>query len=204
MKLLDRLSPRALSRTCRNAWLDLRFGGFSGGYLRNPAPGANGTGATDYEIMPQLFRGRIGPQDVLVDVGCGKGRVINWWLSQGFANRIYGLEMLTDVAESTRRRLRGHANVTIVTGDAVENLPQDGTLFFLFNPFDDSIMARFVPRLWTLAKHNDITVIYFAPVHLDAFRRDDRWSVEELEIRLPKAGHFEQRHTRFAVITPTR
>jgi hypothetical protein len=184
--------------------MDLRFGGFSGGYLRNPAAGAHGTGATDYEIMPQLFQGRIRPDDVLVDVGCGKGRVINWWLSQGLANRIYGLELLTGVAESTRRRLRGYANVTIVTGDAVENLPPDGTLFFLFNPFDDNIMARFVQRLWTLAERKDITVIYFAPVHLEAFRADARWSVEERSIRLPKAGHFEQRHTRFALITPKR
>ena len=52
VRFLHKLSPRELKRTCRNAAIDLQYGGFSGGYIRNPAPGAHGTGATDYDIMP--------------------------------------------------------------------------------------------------------------------------------------------------------
>jgi SAM-dependent methyltransferase len=204
VRFLHKLSPRELKRTCRNAAIDLQYGGFSGGYIRNPAPGAHGTGATDYDIMPQLFAGRIRPGDVLVDVGCGKGRVINWWLSQGHQNRIYGLELLPEIAEFTRKRLRKFRNVSIVTGDAIENLPSDGDVFFLFNPFDDRIMPGFIERLWGVAERRDITIVYFAPVYLHLFHSDTRWSVEELDVQLPKAGLFDPRHRRFAVIRPAR
>ena len=43
-------------------------------------------------MLPKLFNERNGTaiksSDVLVDVGCGRGRVINWWLSLGLGNKI--------------------------------------------------------------------------------------------------------------------
>ena len=84
--------------------------------------------------------------DVLVDVGCGKGRVIISGLGRGFTNRIVGLELDEDVAAATRKRLTSYPNVTVLTGDAVENLPEDGTLFYLFNSFEQPIVTRFKAR----------------------------------------------------------
>jgi hypothetical protein len=195
---------RDLRRTARNAAIDLRFGGFAGGYRPNPVPGATGTGATDYAIMPQLFDGRIGPDDVLVDVGCGYGRVINWWLYRGFRNRIVGLEMMTEVAEHTRRRLRRHDNVTIVTGDAIANLPADGTLFYLFNPFDaEDVFQRFLDGVYERTGANPrLKIVYFAPVLVEAAQADPRWVIEMLPVALPRAGRFEERHRHVAVLTP--
>lgn len=206
MTILRKFLPRELMRTSRNALFDLRYGGFAGGYIRNPNPGAHGTGATDYAIMAELFHNRISIEDVLVDVGCGRGRVINWWLSQGLTNRIYGLEQLVAVGESTRRRLRRFPNVTIIVGDAIENLPGDGTLFYLFNPFDEHDVQRFADRLQTMSEptRRRLTIIYFAPLHINVFHACPRWKVEEVNVRLPSVGHFEDRHKRFAVITPVR
>ena len=198
---LSKLTPKEILRTCRNALMDLRYGGFSGGYVRNPNPGAHGTGATDYAILSQLFESRIRPDDVLVDVGCGKGRVINWWLNQGLQNRIYGLEQLPAVGQSTFQRLRRFKNVTIIVGDAVDNLPDDGTVFYLFNPFDEQTVERFANRLRNRAERKCITVIYFAPVHINIFRSASCWRVEEVGVRLPSSGRFEARHTTFCIIT---
>jgi hypothetical protein len=36
-----------------------------------------------------------------------------------------------------------------LTGNALENLPSDGTLFFLFNPFAREVVDRFRVRLDT-------------------------------------------------------
>jgi SAM-dependent methyltransferase len=201
-KLLRRF--RNLRRTARNAVFDLRYGGFVGGYRPNPSPGANGTGATDYALMPQIFDGRIRPDDVLVDVGCGYGRVINWWLDQGYRNQIIGLEMMPDVAEHARRRLRRHANVTIVTGDATAALPANGTLFFLFNPFEfENLFESFLDRVLGVSQHSRrVQVIYFAPVLAHVAQNDPRWVVEERVVELPAAGNFEERHRRLAIITP--
>ena len=84
-----------LLRKIRNAALDFRFGAFVGGKIEESAfsaEGANAPGNSDYEVLAQVFDGRISLNDVLVDIGCGRGRVLNYWLSLGLGNRIYGLE----------------------------------------------------------------------------------------------------------------
>jgi hypothetical protein len=123
-----------LSRRLRNLWFDLRFGGPRGGSVRNTIPGAMDVVNTDYRLMPQLFDGRIDPSDVLVDIGSGKGRVLNYWLSLGLGNRIIGIELNEAVAAKTSQRLRRCRNATILAGDAIDLLPEDGSLFFLYNP----------------------------------------------------------------------
>ena len=201
--LAHKLRPRELIRTASNALTDFRFGGFCGGCERNPEPGAHATGPTDYRLMPQFFDGRIGADDVLVDVGCGTGRVLNWWLGQGYRNRIYGIEMMEHVALRTAERLAGYSTVKIVCGDAVTHLPEDGTLFFLANPFDDRFMRPLADRLLDIGVHHPLKIIYFAPTFLDVFAAD-QWVIDMHPIDLPSTGYFEERHRRFAVIGPRR
>lgn len=190
-----------LVRLVRNVAFDLRYGGFAGGTVSTRVPGARSAGNTDYAVMPELFEGRIREDDVLVDVGCGKGRVLNWWLRFHGRNRIVGLELLEALADGTRRRLRRHRNVEVISGDAIENLPQDGTLFFLFNPFDAATLARFKARLRELGQSGpERRVLYYAPVHLEVFAEDPEWCVTVHQVRPPPAGKFEERHARLAEI----
>lgn len=140
------------------------------------------------------------PSDVLVDVGCGTGRVLNYWLSQKYRNRIFGLEMLEKVADATRSRLKAYDNVTIVTGNAIDHLPPEGTLYFLFNPFDEDILSSFQEQLLKIATQ-PVRIIYYAPVHLNIFVDNPRWTVEQHSIDLPSAGFFEERHRTYAVIS---
>lgn len=193
-------TARAGARCFRNAVFDLRYGGFAGGYRRNPNAGSNGAGNTDYAVMAQIFDGRICKSDVLVDVGCGKGRVINWWLHCGLQNTIIGIEQLEDVAAKLRHRLRRWKNVTIRSGDALSNLPENGTVFYLFNPFEADVMERFKDTLVRVVGNRSITVIYFACVHVGVFKNDPRWSVREVTVHPPNVGFFEDRHRRLAII----
>src|SRR5688500_6005548 len=67
-------------RPLRNWVTDLRFGGPAGGMLANPfaAQGASRVQSTDYAALSRLYRRNgivIHQSDVLVDVGCGRGRV---------------------------------------------------------------------------------------------------------------------------------
>src|SRR5262245_10133871 len=97
-----------------------------------------------YHVLRDIFaRVPIDENDVLVDVGCGEERVINFWLSQGLTNLMIGIEAVERVANRTRERYREYYNVSIVTGDALENIPENGTLFYLYNPFSDDIVDRF-------------------------------------------------------------
>jgi hypothetical protein len=99
---------------------------------------------------------------VLVDVGCGKGRVINYWLARGYRNRIVGLELGPDVADSVRRRVKSWPNLAIVTGDAVDNLPRDGTIFYAFNPFASGVMSRLKAGFEALPVYEwDVVLLYY-------------------------------------------
>jgi SAM-dependent methyltransferase len=202
---MRRLLRRALSRCrrarrlVRNVVLDLRYGAFLGGTVpsRYRHLGAHDTANSEYDVLAQVFEGRIAPTDVLVDVGCGKGRVLNWWLSRGLTNRIIGIELDPEIAARTRRRLRRYPNVTILTGDALALLPREGTLFFLFNPFAEWLLPRLKDRLDAVAgSRADVRIIYDNPPDLGLFRDDPAWTVEEFPLNLP----WKRRYGTWALI----
>lgn len=194
--------PHALIRLVRNVHMDLRYGGLLGGAVEQRYPGAKTVGSTDYALMQQIFGGRIRDHDVLVDVGCGKGRVLNWWLENYPHHRMVGLELMEEVAAATAHRLRNFPNVRVISGDAIANLPTEATLFYLFNPFNAAIMVRFKDRMRELCRARpECLILYFAPVHIDVFQSDPDWTVKLHEIKLPPAGNFEDRHHRLAEIS---
>jgi SAM-dependent methyltransferase len=175
-----RLFLRGLVQTWNIAY-DLRFGEILRGDIptRFSELGAERSSNISYYALSLIFKGEsIAPEDVLVDVGCGKGRLINWWLSRRLRNQIVGLEIDPEIAAHTRHRLRKYRNVTIVTGDGIENLPADGTLFFLFNPFQESVVNRFKERILQLPRRNQIRIYYYNCAHADVFENDPRFSVE--------------------------
>ena len=170
-----------LKRT-RDAWLDWRWGGRLLGQdtpTRFANKGAYNTEDTSYDVLKYLFKlVAPRPDDVIVDVGCGRGRVINYLLSRGLKNRIYGLELDPDVASDTAERLARHRNVSIVSGNAIENLPQRGTLFYLYNPFAEFVVRRLNAKLLSLPAADKVRVIYYNCLHVDPFLHDPAWRVE--------------------------
>lgn len=159
----------------RNAVLDLRYGRLLAPvYWHNPAQASS-----DYGALKRMRFEPVAFDDVLVDVGCGAGRVINYWLSLRLANRMYGVEIDPKLAERTAARLRRHTNVSILTGDAVENLPAQGTVFYLFNPFGFDKMVELEAALrQAAARRPQCRVIYHNPKHLEVFESDGFWHVE--------------------------
>jgi ubiquinone/menaquinone biosynthesis C-methylase UbiE len=193
-------------RLLRNLCMDLRYGGFLGGSKRTSnydEHGSSDTVNTDYAVMPKLFGGRVKAADVLVDIGCGKGRVINYWLSQGHRSKIVGIDLDDEIAAKTRKRLRRYKNVSIVTGNALDNLPQDGTVFYLYSPFTEQIFSQFKERLWELYQNRgDVMVIYYAPYHIHVFQNDPRWTIEEVKLDMKglEFNHPIKEHHYLAVI----
>jgi SAM-dependent methyltransferase len=173
-------------------WIDRRFGASCGGTIASPfeAQGATRTESATYRTLAKLFSNplvRVDPSDVLVDVGCGKGRVINYWLLSGLKNRIVGIELTPAVGEWTRARLAKFEAVEILIGDAVEMLPTDGTVFFLFNPFGRETMAAFVRQLLMRVRADSLKIVYLNARHLDVFDRRI-WNVRELDSDSPDAA----------------
>jgi SAM-dependent methyltransferase len=168
----------------RSALRDLRHGRPLGGTARTRYGhlGAFHSTNSPYDELDLLFAGvDVVPDDVIVDVGCGKGRSLNWLLERYPANRIYGIELDPEICARTARRLRRRKNVTIVCGDASELVPPEGTLFYLFNPFDGAVMARFATTLLRRRADGGAKIVYYNAKYLDPFRSDPRFSIRELE-----------------------
>lgn len=169
-------------RLFRNARLDLRYGALLGGVRKTPYAhlGVQDTANTDYEALPWIFKDGIKPSDILVDLGCGKGRVINWWLSQGLQNRIVGIELDELVAKATGTRLRRYKNVEIIHGDVLAHLPQEGTIFYLFNPFDKPWVAALKDQLSVaFDRQCNQRIFYYNCIHVEIFENDAQWHVEK-------------------------
>jgi SAM-dependent methyltransferase len=181
-------AARAL-KLLRNAQMDLRFGGFLGGSIatRHADLGARDIQNSEYSDLPILFAAAgLGTDDVVVDVGCGKGRVLNWLLAHRRGCRLYGIELDRDVCARTARRLRRWPNVTILCGDATELLPADATVFYLFNPFDRTVMQRFADAVLALPPRPR-RIVYYRAKDLDVFRDRPRFRVRELDD--PRLNH---------------
>lgn len=139
--------------------------------------GANDVYHTKYSVLPLIFKLiRVTKNDVLVDVGCGKGRVINYWLSKKYKNKIVGLELDGKIAAQTSHHFSRWKNVTIIPGNAISNLPKDGTLFYFYNPFSKEIVKQFEETLSVVFKNKPIRIIYYNPKSIDVFRNDN-WRI---------------------------
>jgi SAM-dependent methyltransferase len=110
---------------------------------------------------------------ILVDLGCGKGRVLA--VASEFPFReIIGVELsdtVAAIAEANmaviRRNFPSRSPIQVVTGDAVEYPFPDAPLaIFLYNPFDEPLMRRLLTRIEAVLEQREqpITVIYYNPV----------------------------------------
>lgn len=179
-----------VARVVRNPLLDLKYGAVLRGVKRSPFEhlGAVETANSDYAVLPQLFKNVVGPCDVLVDVGCGRGRVINWWLNQGWKNKLIGIELDPEVAEKTKARLKNYPNVVILAGDVNDKMPADGTVFYLYHPFHWPVMERFKNRLEeAFGERGGAVLVYYNCMCVDLFKSDPRWEVQELDLHHPGA-----------------
>lgn len=113
--------------------------------------------ATGYETLREVFE-RIGPRDgdppeVLLDAGCGMGRVMIVAATRPY-RRVVGFDispMLVEQAvrnfEHARRSLRC-TDLQATVANAVEYpVPDDVTAVFCFNPFTGKVMSRFLAQV---------------------------------------------------------
>lgn len=184
---LDVVKTRGGTELIRNWGIDRRYGGRCGGTIasRFADTGAYGTSSADYWQLRRIFCAANGleikPGEKLVDVGCGKGRVLNHWLSLGLGNPIVGIELDPAFADFARRRLATHANVEVLTGDAVVLVPDGASIMFVFNPFAASVLERFRDRIVELyPAGGDLRIVYYFAMHRHVFDQDPRFKVTPL------------------------
>ncbi|MFA7382438.1 MAG: class I SAM-dependent methyltransferase [Desulfurivibrionaceae bacterium] len=114
------------------------------------------------------------PEAVLVDFGCGKGRVLLLAVLRGVKKAV-GIEFSPELCAVARanvgivEKAKGFPlDITVIEGDVTDYLIEDDqNVFFLFNPFDDVILGAVVENISKSLQRKDreIALIYYNPVH---------------------------------------
>lgn len=150
--------------------------------------------------------------DVFVDFGAGKGRVVTYAATMPF-RRVIGVELIEELATVARQnlsraipRLRCR-DVRIETADAREFiLPADATVLHLFNPFRGAILKRVVERLRdSLATQpRRVTVMFANPDDFERILREEdvlpaAWVTRRRDVLWPDAERADPDANRYRI-----
>ncbi len=115
---------------------------------RHAEEGAHDPTATPYFVLEDLL-GAVGlcEDSHLLDVGCGAGRVLAYFVDAGLPGRVTGVELDAELAAEAAAWSARYERVNVVAGSALD-LPLAGyTHVYLFNPFDTPVLEAFLDRL---------------------------------------------------------
>lgn len=149
-------------------------------------------------IFPILSRLALGPDDVFVDVGCGKGRMV-CCAARWPARKVIGIDYekaLVEKAAKNAERVRGRrAEVECIHSSAQDFDYRDATVIYLYHPFERPIVDHFLARLKaTRRQDRPLRIVYANSVHNAAFE-EAGWLVKDEEWAENRFGGFPHRVT---------
>ncbi len=105
---------------------------------------------TPYVVLERLAEsGYLKKENILIDYGCGKGRV-GFFLHHAIGCETIGLEYDSDIfqqAEENRRSAAKSGGVTFYHADAAEFPVVKADAFYFFNPFSVEILKSVMGRI---------------------------------------------------------
>lgn len=112
------------------------------------AEGAHDPTPTPYSVLDELL-GTLGltEADHLLDVGCGTGRVLAYFVGAGLPGRVTGVELDAALAATAAAWSARYDNARVVCGSVLDLPLAPFTCFYLFNPFDTPVLRAFLDKL---------------------------------------------------------
>lgn len=115
----------------------------------------------------------LSQDDVVYDVGCGLGRVMCVFARRA-VRQVVGVELDPALARAARKNVaacRGaRAQVRVIEGDATAQDYDEASVVFLYHPFYEPVMGRFLRRLKASLERRPrpLTIVYCNPVCRDS------------------------------------
>jgi cyclopropane fatty-acyl-phospholipid synthase-like methyltransferase len=154
-----------------NLYWEKRFGIQTGGWQPTQVEDGTCYEGTPYLIMLEVLRTwQLGPDDVFVDLGCGKGRTL-CMAARSNVGRVIGVEQEQELIQQAR------ANVTAVADaraqvEFFQGMAQDfdfdgATAILLFNPFGARTLQEVLTFVRASLDRNPrrLRLVYINPVH---------------------------------------
>lgn len=128
-------------------------------------------------------------EDVLIDIGCGKGRVL-CLAARTPLQKVIGVDLskeLCEIARTNAERLRGRRSPIVVHNSNAEDFDySQGTVFILFNPFGSLTLDTVLSKIHRDVHSHPVRIAYANPAHDDVFAAHswlqpyERWDKEKL------------------------
>lgn len=118
--------------------------------LWRESKGSTASGSTHYHMLKVVFEHEdFRADDNLIDIGCGKGRVLAYLISAGFKGSLTGIEHNQEVASYGQKWLRRkhYSNATILAGDAFALDYNQFSIISMARPFMPWAFKRFIEKL---------------------------------------------------------
>lgn len=135
-----------------------------------------------------LARSAISSDDVFVDLGSGKGRVLLVAAKYPF-RRVVGVELSERLHRASqanvdrKRAAMACGEVELVNCDALEYaVPDDATVFYMYNPFKGHVFDTVIDRIRRSVeeKPRSVTLVYTNPVMHDSMEAHGFAMTEDL------------------------
>ena len=159
------------------------------------------------QLARALSKREIGPGDVFLDYGSGKGRIV-YQAAQLPFGRVLGVEISEELTEVARRNIERNrdllkcGDVTLTCADVVDfEVPDDVTYAYLYNCF---VGRTFDVALDGLVRSYDrrprsLTLIYSHPVLADVLAAHPRFELEQV---LGRRRRFDRQLHVYSVVGP--
>jgi SAM-dependent methyltransferase len=155
--------------------------------------------ASAWRTLPRALRHiGVSSDDVFIDFGCGKGRVVHQAAKRRF-RKVIGVEISPALAEAAREALEAKRSrhrckdVEIVVADAREYaVPDDLTIVYFFHPFFGETLDTVLGNIIESIDRNPrrVSIIYSYPLAGDQILATNRFRlVKHLRGSLRRAGN---------------
>lgn len=131
---------------------------------------------TPYSVLERLSEsGLIGPDDILVDYGCGKGRV-GFFMTHAVNCGSIGVEYDEKLIKDAEKNLLSYSGrrdkMHFVCKNAESYVVGNASCFYFFNPFSVKILFSVLGRIYDSYYENPRKMLLFFYYALDSYRTE--------------------------------
>ena len=134
--------------------IDFALGVHTTGRYQKPTSAPTGARPCGWTQIVKVFhRYALGPDDVVLDVGSGSGRLVLYCATRYACRKVIGVELDDELDSMARRnlrtfRLRTRTPIELVHGDVLEfEIPDDVSVVLFFNPFEGETLDKLIAKL---------------------------------------------------------
>jgi predicted RNA methylase len=137
-----------------------------------------------WDLRRVLRPGEVASEDVFLDLGSGKGRIVLQAAARYPFRRVVGVELSEDLQGIAAANLAARAetlrchDVELLVADAAEfAIPDDVTVIYLYNPFRGPIFASALDRIIESLERapRALRIIYRTPIEEDLLLQTGRF-----------------------------